>query len=187
MRPVGEFAIRPATPADIPAVREMLREYVDWIGLDLAFQEIDQELAGLPGEYAPPRGALFIAEDHGHLVAMIALRPLDERACLSGLSSVAQSAKVEARSAKAGEMKRLFVRPAARGQGLAKRLIACVLDEARRLGYTEIRLDTLPMMGDAQALYAAMGFADIEAYYDTPITGTRFMALQLRSGQAKRL
>ena len=84
-------------------------------------------------------------------------------------------------------MKRLFVRPAARGQGLAKQLIARVIDEARRLGYAEIRLDTLPMMGDAQALYAAMGFADIEAYYDTPIAGTRFMALRLRSGQAKRL
>ena len=76
-------------------------------------------------------------------------------------------------------MKRLFVRPAARGQGLAKQLIARVLDEARRLGYAEIRLDTLPMMGDAQALYAAMGFADIEAYYDTPIAGTRFMAKRL--------
>ncbi len=84
-------------------------------------------------------------------------------------------------------MKRLFVRPGGARPGLAKQLIARVLDEARRLGYAEIRLDTLPMMGDAQSLYAAMGFADIEAYYDTPIAGTRFMALRLRSGQAKRL
>ena len=158
MRSVGEFAIRPATAADIPAVREMLREYVDWIGLDLAFQEIDQELAGLPGEYAPPRGALFVVPGGEGLIAMIGLRPLE--------GTIA-------------EMKRLFVRPAARGQGLAKLLIVRVLDEARRLGYTELRLDTLPMMGDAQALYAAMGFADIEAYYDTPITGTRFMAKRL--------
>ena len=158
MRSVGKFAIRPAVPADIPEVREMMREYVDWIGLDLAFQEIDDELSALPGEYAPPHGALFVVPGGDGLVAMIALRPLD--------GTIA-------------EMKRLFVRPAARGQGLAKQLIAQVLDEARRLGYAEIRLDTLPMMGDAQALYAAMGFADIEAYYDTPIAGTRFMAKRL--------
>lgn len=170
------ITIRPATAADIPAVRDMLREYTDWIGLDLAFQEIDAELAGLPGKYAPPSGALFVAADGNDLVGMIALRPLDVRAC-----------HASAGSAQAGEMKRLFVRSASRGQGLAKRLIAQVIDEARRLGYVEVRLDTLPMMGDAQALYAAMGFADIEAYYDTPIAGTRFMALRLRSGQAKRL
>ena len=93
---------------------------------------------------------------------MIGLRPLDAR---------------ERESMR--EMKRLFVRPAARGHGLAKQLIARVLDEARRLGYAEIRLDTLPMMGDAQALYVALGFADIEPYYDTPIAGTRFMAKRL--------
>jgi GNAT superfamily N-acetyltransferase len=186
MRPVGKFTIRPATSADVPAVREMMREYVDWIALDLAFQEIDEELAGLPGEYAPPGGALFVATDGSQLVAMIGLRPLHEPAGPAGLSTGAQSAKVEARSskvegqsAKAGEMKRLFVRPAARGQGVAKALVARVIDEARRLGYAELRLDTLPMMGDAQALYAAMGFADIEAYYDTPIAGTRFMAKRL--------
>jgi putative acetyltransferase len=168
MRSVGQFTIRSATTADIPAVRAMVREYLDWIALDLAFQEIDEELAGLPGEYAPPSGALFVAADANGLVGMIALRPLDE-----------QASPTDAGSAQAGEMKRLFVRPGARGQGLAKQLIVQVIDEARRLGYVEIRLDTLPMMGDAQALYAAMGFADIEAYYDTPIAGTRFMAKRL--------
>ena len=144
----------------------MLRDYVEWIGLDLAFQEIDAELAGLPGEYLPPHGALFVVEDRNRLVAMIGLRPLDREIA---------------------EMKRLFVRPEARGKGLAKQLIARVLDEARRLHYTEIRLDTLPMMGDAQSLYASLGFHDIAPYYETPIAGTRFMALRLRSGQAKRL
>ena len=84
-------------------------------------------------------------------------------------------------------MKRLYVRPEARGRGLAKQLIDGILAEARRLKYEEIRLDTLPMMGDAQHLYVAMGFADIDAYYDTAIAGTRFMALRLRSGQAKSL
>jgi len=168
MASVGKFTIRPATTGDIPAVRDMVREYTDWIALDLAFQEIDGELAGLPGKYAPPGGALFVAADGNDLVGMIALRPLDERA-----------SPAHAGSAQAVEMKRLFVRPGARGQGLAKQLIAQVIEEARRLGYVEIRLDTLPMMGDAQALYAAMGFADIEAYYETPIAGTRFMAKRL--------
>ncbi len=169
MRPVGQFAIRAARPADIPGVRKMLEEYVAWIGLDLAFQEIDAELAGLPGDYAPPRGALFVAEDRdADLVGTIGLRPLKEQACRAG-----------AYDAKAGEMKRLFVRPGARGRGLAKQLIAVALAEARRLHYSEIRLDTLPMMGDAQSLYISLGFHDIAPYYDTPIAGTRFMSKKL--------
>jgi ribosomal protein S18 acetylase RimI-like enzyme len=76
-------------------------------------------------------------------------------------------------------MKRLFVRPSARGRGLAKQLVAVALAEARRLQYSEIRLDTLPMMGDAQSLYTSLGFHDIEPYYDTPIAGTRFMSKKL--------
>jgi GNAT superfamily N-acetyltransferase len=161
--------IRPAKLSDIPEVRAMLAEYVAWIGLDLAFQEIDAELAGLPGEYVPPQGALLVAEDEGRLIGMIGLRPLAPSAC-----------RAEAQSAKAGEMKRLFVRPEARGRGLAKQLIAQLLEEARAIGYEEIRLDTLPMMGDAQSLYVSLGFRDIPAYYDTPIAGTRFMAKRLR-------
>lgn len=136
----------------------MLEEYVRWIGLDLAFQEVEEELAGLPGDYAPPRGALFVAEDDGRLIGMIGVRSFEGAIC---------------------EMKRLYVRPEARGRGLAKQLIAAALDEARRLRYSEIRLDTLPMMGDAQSLYVALGFADIPPYYDTPIAGTRFMAKKI--------
>ena len=150
--------IRRAVPADIPHVREMLQEYVEWIGLDLAFQEIDAELDGLPGDYAPPRGALFVAIDGNRYLGMIALRPID------GL---------------VGEMKRLYVRPEARGRGLARLLITRLCDEAKQLGYSELRLDTLPMMGDAQALYEAYGFVDIAPYYDTPIAGTRFMSKKL--------
>jgi GNAT superfamily N-acetyltransferase len=162
----------------MPHVRRLLQEYVAWIGLDLAFQEIDAEIDGLPGDYAPPRGILLVASRPGEPpVAMIGLRPL-HTACLADLSTVA-SAKVEARSAKAGEMKRLYVHPSARGHGLARQLIARILDEARALGYQEIRLDTLPMMGDAQALYTTLGFTDIAPYYDTPIAGTRFMGRQL--------
>jgi ribosomal protein S18 acetylase RimI-like enzyme len=152
------FEIRPATATDIPAVRHMLGEYVEWIGLDLAFQEIDAELSGLPGEYAPPGGALFVATAGTRYLAMIALRPSE--------GSIA-------------EMKRLYVRPDARGRGLARALIARVCDHARAMGYTEIRLDTLPKMGDAQALYEGLGFTDIAPYYETPIAGTRFMARKL--------
>jgi GNAT superfamily N-acetyltransferase len=155
-----DITIRPAVWADISHVREMLREYVEWIGLDLAFQEIVAELDGLPGEYAPPCGALFVATEGDRYLAMIALRPF---------------------AGTIGEMKRLYVRPAARGRGLARRLITALCDEARRLGYGELRLDTLPMMGDAQALYEACGFVDIEPYYDTPIAGTRFMAKRIGS------
>ena len=168
MHPVGQFEIRPARPADIPGVRRMLEEYVAWIGLDLAFQEIDAELDELPGDYAPPRGALFVAAEDDQLLGTIGLRPLEERACLAG-----------AFDAKAAEMKRLFVRPGARGRGLAKQLIAVALAEARRLEYAEIRLDTLPMMGDAQSLYTSLGFHDIAPYYNTPIAGTRFMSKKL--------
>jgi ribosomal protein S18 acetylase RimI-like enzyme len=146
--------IRHAGPADIADIRAMMREYIEWIALDLAFQEIDAELDRLPGDYAPPRGVLLVAVDGKRYAGMIALRPFDDRIC---------------------EMKRLFVRREARGLGLARRLIDALLDEARRLGYEEIRLDTLPMMSAAQALYEAMGFVDMPPYYDTPIAGTRFM------------
>jgi GNAT superfamily N-acetyltransferase len=137
--------IRPAHPPDIPDVRAMLGQYVAWIGLDLAFQEIDEELAELPGDYAPPRGVLLVAVEGDHLIGMIGLRPLEGTAC---------------------EMKRLFVRPTARGRGLARALVTR-------------RLDTLPMMGPAQSLYASLGFHDIRPYYETPIAGTRFMAKKL--------
>lgn len=136
----------------------MLREYVAWIGLDLAFQEIDDEIATLPGDYDPPDGALLVAEEGHHLIGMIALRPLEGAAC---------------------EMKRLFVRPEGRGRGVATALVNELLEQARRLNYEEIRLDTLPMMTGAQSLYESLGFDDIEPYYETPIAGTRFMAKKL--------
>ena len=136
----------------------MLQEYVEWIALDLAFQEIDAELAQLPGDYAPPRGALLVAVENDNYLAMIAVRPIGDVTA---------------------EMKRLYVRPSARGRGLARKLVDRICDEARSLGYREIRLDTLPKMHEAQALYERLGFRDIEPYYETPIAGTRFMAREL--------
>ena len=160
----GEIQIRAAGPGDIQDVRAMLREYVEWVGLDLTFQDIDAELDGLPGDYAPPRGALLVAVDGPRYLAMIALRPFDERTA---------------------EMKRLYVRPGARGRGLARQLISRLCDEARRLNYEEIRLDTLPKMGGAQAIYESYGFVDIEPYYETPIVGTRFMSKKIRKSDGK--
>jgi ribosomal protein S18 acetylase RimI-like enzyme len=151
--------IRPAGAADIPEVRAMLKEYVEWIGLDLAFQEIDAELDGLPGDYTPPGGLLLLARMDGTPVGVAAYRRLDDQAC---------------------EMKRLYVQARARGRGLSRSLVITLMTHAARAGYREMRLDTLPKMGAAQHLYESLGFRDIPPYYETPIAGTRFMACELR-------
>ena len=150
--------IETAGPADLADVRAMLQEYQAWVGVDLCFQNFARELATLPGDYAPPDGALFVARSATGLVGMIALRRRD---------------------ADRGEMKRLFVRDTARGTGLGRRLAERVIVEARARGYREICLDTLPVMQDAQRLYTRLGFRDVEAYYPSPVVGTRFMSLGL--------
>ena len=152
------FVIEPAADADMPVVRRLLEEYTRWIDVDLAFQEIDAELDGLPGDYAPPGGILLVARLEGTPVGVVAYRRLDDRTC---------------------EMKRLYVHASARGHGLSRQLVAALLSCARDAGYVEMRLDTLPMMGAAQRLYESLGFYDIPPYYDTPIEGTRFMAVRL--------
>jgi putative acetyltransferase len=136
----------------------MMLEYQQWLGVDLSFQHFAHEVESMPGEYAPPAGALFIALQDAEARGMIALRRLDrERA----------------------EMKRLFVRPAARGGGLGRALAQRVIEEARALGYREIVLDTLPVMHEAHRLYAALGFRPIPPYYASPIAGTTFLSLTL--------
>ena len=150
--------IEDATAADLAAIREMLHEYADWLKVDLCFQNFDAEVAGLPGDYAPPAGALLIARMEGYPAGMVALRRKDESRC---------------------EMKRLFVREGARGMRLGRTLAERIILEARTRAYREMVLDTLPLMQDAQRLYVALGFRDIEPYYQSPITGTRFMALPL--------
>jgi ribosomal protein S18 acetylase RimI-like enzyme len=150
--------IRDAGPADLGAIRAMLLEYADWLKVDLCFQGFTRELAELPGDYAPPRGALHIAHQNGEPIGMVALR---------------------GRGDGCAEMKRLYVRPAARGLGLGRQLIEHVIAAARARGYMAIVLDTLPVMQPAQRLYEEFGFRDIEPYYDSPIEGTRFMGLNL--------
>jgi GNAT superfamily N-acetyltransferase len=150
--------IRPATDEDLDEIRAMLREYEAWLDVDLCFQSFEQELAGLPGEYSPPGGRLLIEEGAG-CVALRALHPEN------GFEIC--------------EMKRLFVRPAHRGSGLGRRLIAAIIEEARGIGYRRMRLDTLPQMDSAQRLYAELGFKDIAAYRNNPVPGARFLELEL--------
>jgi len=152
------MTIRPATLGDLGEIRAMLREYAAWLEVDLCFQNFEEELAGLPGEYQPPRGCLLIAEGAG----CVALRPIDkqmdEQIC---------------------EMKRLFVRPEHRGSGLGRQLVLAIIAEARAIGYRGMRLDTMPKMAGAQSLYASLGFRDIEAYRYNPEPGARFLELEL--------
>ncbi len=140
------------------ALREIFREYADGLGVDLCFQQFDQELAGLPGDYAAPRGALVLARVDGQVAGCCALRPLDT-----------------ADYANAAEMKRLYVRPPFRGLGLGRLLAEAVLDAARQCGYACVLLDTLDDMEAARALYEDLGFADIPPYYHNPIAGAHYL------------
>ncbi len=148
------MTIREATPGDLAEIRRMLREYEAWLEVDLCFQDFEKELAALPGDYAPPRGRLLIAEGAG----CVALRPIGEDVC---------------------EMKRLYVRPEHRGSGLGRRLVQALMEEARVIGYKRMRLDTLPKMADAQRMYQSLGFRDIEPYRVNPVPGARFLELEL--------
>jgi len=154
--PVSIMQARAAS--DIALVRELFVEYAASIAVDLEYQGFSAELASLPGKYAPPTGELLIARVDGEARGCVALRALDTGTL---------------------EMKRLYVRPAARGTGLGKRLVEAAVSFARRQAYTEIRLDTLATMASAQALYRSMGFVEIPAYGDAYLPGTRFYALRL--------
>jgi putative acetyltransferase len=139
---------------DVDEVRALFREYAASLPFALDFQDFDRELADLPGAYAPPRGALLLARGEG----CAGLRPIDAETC---------------------EMKRLYVRPSARGTGLGRLLVDAIVAEARRLGYTHMRLDTVPGMDAAQSLYEQLGFREIPPYRPNPIAGARFLELKL--------
>lgn len=153
------MAIDVATSAqDMAIAAQLFREYADSLGLDLAFQNFDDELAQLPGDYASPRGALLLAYVDGALAGCCALRPLDN-----------------ADIPNAAEMKRLYVRRAFRGFGLGRQLAETILDAARQAGYASVLLDTLDDMEAARNLYADLGFQSIEPYYHNPIPGAHYL------------
>ena len=139
-------------------VREIFREYATTLGVDLAFQDFEAELASLPGDYAAPRGHLLLAQVDGAVAGCCALRPLDA-----------------ADYPNASEMKRLYVRKAFRGFGLGRELAEAMLDQARRAGYACVLLDTLDDMESARALYTDLGFEEIPPYYHNPIAGSHYL------------
>ena len=159
----SEFELRiPTTPHDFALLKLAFREYAEDLGIDLAFQDFEQELRDLPGDYAQPRGALQMAWLNGEVAGCCALRPLD---------SVDYP--------NASEMKRLYVRPAFRRMGLGRQLAESILDNARAAGYDCVLLDTLNNMESARALYQDLQFEEIPPYYFNPVEGAHYLKVQL--------
>ena len=157
---VKDFSFAQAeSPAQIAQARELFLEYAQSLGFSLCFQNFDQELANLPGDYAPPEGRLLLAEYAGQIAACVALRKLEDNIC---------------------EMKRLYLRPQFRGKGLGRILADRIIAEAREIGYGRMRLDTVePVMQDAVAMYRKLGFREIAPYRKNPIAGALYMELLL--------
>jgi putative acetyltransferase len=143
---------------EVETARVLFREYAASIGVDLCFQGFEKELAGLPGDYAPPSGRLYLMYVDGDLAGCAALRKFADAVC---------------------EMKRLYVRPLHRGRGIGREMVLKLLEDARAIGYSKMRLDTLPSMQRAQELYRAMGFKTIGPYRVNPVPGALFFELDL--------
>ena len=158
--------ISPASPSEqIDGARQLFLEYAESLGFSLCFQNFDKELAGLPGDYAPPKGRLLVASVNDDIAGCVALHGIPSRDT----------------SDKTCEMKRLFVRPAFRGHNLGRKLIDALIAEARTIGYQRMRLDTVAgKMDSAIALYRNYGFYEIASYCENPISGALYMELRLR-------
>lgn len=151
--------IAPAGARDLSDVVALFRQYQASLGVDLSFQGFEEELEGLPGEYAPPAGRLLLGRSGDRVGGCVALRPFGSGEC---------------------EMKRLYVRPEFRGSGMGRMLVTRIVEEARVIGYARMRLDTLPGMERAIRLYESLSFRDVPAYRYNPVPGTRYLALDLK-------
>jgi len=156
----GSFSVfRASSVVQIAQARELFLEYAQSLGFSLCFQNFDKELAGLPGDYAPPEGRLLVAECDGRLAGCVALHKVEPSIC---------------------EMKRLYMRPRFRGNGLGRALAERIIAEARQIGYRRMRLDTVePIMKEAVAMYRKLGFKEIPPYRPNPIAGAKYMELEL--------
>jgi ribosomal protein S18 acetylase RimI-like enzyme len=146
------------TGENLEHVRILFQEYAAWLGFDLCFQNFEEELAGLPGDYASPHGCLLLATYHNEITGCIAVRKIDDGIC---------------------EMKRLFVRPQYQGLSIGRALAETAISEARTIGYHRMFLDTVPSMHRARALYDSLGFVEIGPYYHNPIPGAVYLGLDL--------
>ena len=147
------------TEGDLKAARRLFRAYVEGLDFELDFQDVEAEMDVLPGPYAPPDGAILLAEVEGEPAGVVALQPLDD--------------------ADACEMKRLYVEPEHRGQGLGRALAEAIIAEARELGYDVMRLDTVASMIPARRLYRSLGFDERDAYYHNPLDDAVYMERSL--------
>jgi putative acetyltransferase len=147
------------SPELIRVVRELFLEYSESLGVDLCFQGFAEELASLPGEYSRPAGRLLVMMDEQQAVGCLALRPINDTIC---------------------EMKRLYLRAAYRGKGAGRALIDALIGAAREIGYERMRLDTLPSMTKAIAIYRSLGFQEIPPYRVNPVAGASFLELNLK-------
>ena len=156
----GVRVIGPGDTVELEQVRQFFRNYAAWLGVDLCFQNFDEEMATLPGRYAMPDGRLFYATVDGRGAGCVGIRPYSDGVC---------------------ELKRLYVDPAFRGLGVGRDLALAAIRAARKIGYRKIMLDTLPAMRIAVKLYRDLGFTAAPAYYQTPVEGTQFLALDLQN------
>jgi ribosomal protein S18 acetylase RimI-like enzyme len=148
------------TANDLASTVKLFRAYASSLEIDLSYQDFEAEMEAMPGQYAPPAGELLLARDsNGTPVGCVGLRPIEPQGCC--------------------EMKRLYISPEGRGFGLGERLVDALAKEAKRIGYREMRLDTLTSMAGAIAMYRKLGFEPIEPYYDIPVIGTIFMRRSL--------
>ena len=154
--------VTPASTEDLAATSGVFREYAISLGFDLCFQDFEGEIANLPGDYAPPRGALLVAKIDGAIAGCCALRPLNSSDYVN-----------------AAEMKRLYVRPAFRRLGLGRQLAEAILDAALMAGYDSVLLDTLDDMEIARAMYEELGFKEIPPYYHNPLAGAHYLKVDL--------